>query len=163
MCSAGHSHIKARMLELNSPLAGEMSGHIFFADKYFGYDDALYAAIRLLTILAQSDQSLTEIYDGLPQMINTPELRFSCPEERKFNVIKEIKARLQKERGLNIRDIDGVRVETEDGWWLIRASNTQAVLVARCEAIDEVGLDSLKNQVRQQLVASDVEIPIDFC
>ncbi len=162
MSPAGHSLIKTRMLELNSPLAGEMSGHIFFADKYFGYDDALYAAIRLLTILGQSDQSLAEIYDNLPQMINTPELRFDCPDERKFHVIEEIKGRLNEIRGINVQDIDGVRVETENGWWLLRASNTQAVLVARCEAANEESLSILKNQVRRQLAASNIDIPLDF-
>jgi len=162
MCAAGHSLIKSKMLEINSPLAGEMSGHIFFADKYFGYDDAIYAAIRLLTILSHADQSLTEMHDDLPKMLNTPELRIDCPEERKFDVIKEIKSRLSSIEGATVHDIDGVRVETKDGWWLVRASNTQAVLVARCESATEVGLLFLKQQIREHLAASKIDPPIDL-
>jgi phosphomannomutase len=162
MWAAGHSLIKSKMLELNAPLAGEMSGHIFFADKYFGYDDAIYAAIRLLTILSNSDQTLTEMHDKLPKTLNTPELRIDCPEERKFDVIKEIKGRLSTVDNITVYDIDGVRVESKEGWWLVRASNTQAVLVARCESTTEVGLSFLKKQVRFQLAASRVAVPIDL-
>ena len=162
MWAAGHSLIKSKMLELNSPLAGEMSGHIFFADKYFGYDDAIYAAIRLLTILSNSDQSLDQMYDELPKMLNTPELRIDCPEERKFNIIKEIKSRLRCADNITVYDIDGIRVETEEGWWLVRASNTQAVLVARCESTDETGLAFLKEQIRAQLAASGVVLTNDI-
>jgi phosphomannomutase len=162
MWATGHSLIKSKMSELNSPLAGEMSGHIFFADKYFGYDDAIYAAIRLLTILSHSKKSLTELYDGLPKMLNTPELRIDCSEERKFDVIKEIKNRLGSEVDITVSDIDGVRVETKEGWWLIRASNTQAVLVVRCESTSKRGLSFLKKQIRNQLTASAVELPFNL-
>ena len=162
MWATGHSLIKSKMSELNSPLAGEMSGHIFFADKYFGYDDAIYAAIRLLTILSHSKQSLSELHDDLPKMLNTPELRVDCPEERKFGVIKEIKNRLVGEDGVEVFDIDGVRVASKEGWWLIRASNTQAVLVARCESASESGLLFLKKQIRNQLTASAIEVPFDL-
>ena len=159
MWKAGHSLIKAKMAETNSPFAGEMSGHIFFADKYYGFDDAIYSAIRLLSILGQTSGSLTVIRDALPQMMNTPELRFDCPEDRKFAVIDEVKVRLASEVGVTVHDIDGVRVENEDGWWLLRASNTQAVLVARCESATEDGLDKLKHTVGAQLIASGLEPP----
>ncbi len=162
MWAAGHSLIKSKMAEMQAPLAGEMSGHIFFADKYYGYDDAIYTALRLLSILTQSDQSVADMQDSLPQMLNTPELRFECSEERKFKVIEEVKERLAGVSGITVHDMDGVRVETEDGWWLLRASNTQAVLVARCESADEAGLSRLKATVREQLVASGIEPPADF-
>jgi phosphomannomutase len=162
MWASGHSLIKSKMLELNAPLAGEMSGHIFFADKYFGYDDAIYAAIRLLTILSNSDQTLTEMHDRLPKTLNTPELRIDCPEERKFDVIKEIKSRLGTVDNISVSNIDGVRVESKEGWWLVRASNTQAVLVARCESTSEVGLSFLKKQIIAQLAASRIAVPFDL-
>lgn len=159
MWKAGHSLIKAKMAETNSPFAGEMSGHIFFADKYYGFDDAIYSAIRLLTILSETTDSLAEIKDSLPQMMNTPELRFDCSEARKFAVIDEVKERLADEDGITVHDIDGVRVESEDGWWLLRASNTQAVLVARCESATNDGLERLKQTVSAQLTASGLEPP----
>ncbi len=162
MWAAGHSLIKSKMAEMKAPLAGEMSGHIFFADKYYGYDDAIYSALWLLSILTQSDQSVADMRDSLPQMLNTPELRFECLEARKFAVIEEVKERLARVSGIAVHDIDGVRVETEDGWWLLRASNTQAVLVARCESTDEAGLSRLKATVRDQLIASGIEPPADF-
>lgn len=160
MWKTGHSLIKAKMAETGSPLAGEMSGHIFFADKWYGFDDAPYSAVRLLGIVARMTQSLSEVRAALPQVINTPELRFNCEEARKFVVVKEVKDRLAAE-GAKVQDVDGVRVLTEDGWWLLRASNTQAVLVARCEASSEAGLDRLKAQLVKQLVASGLEAP-DF-
>ena len=129
----GHSLIKSKMAEIRAPLAGEMSGHIFFADTFYGFDDALYCGLRLLNIVANSQESLADMRDGLPQPVNTPELRFDCADERKFGVVEEVKARL-KTAGAKFSDIDGVRVSTKDGWWLLRASNTQPVLVARCEA-----------------------------
>jgi phosphomannomutase len=160
MWRTGHSLIKSKMAETGAPLAGEMSGHIFFADRYYGYDDALYAAVRLLSLLARSRQSLTEMRDGLPHLVNTPELRFPSTDERKFAVVAEVKARLAQ-AGAQVSDIDGVRVTTPDGWWLLRASNTQAVLVVRCEAKDEAGLERLKRAVVAALAASGVEAP-DF-
>jgi phosphomannomutase len=160
MWKTGHSLIKAKMAETGSPLAGEMSGHIFFADKWYGFDDAPYSAVRLLGIVARMSQSLAEVRAALPQVINTPELRFNCEEARKFVVVQEVKDRLAAE-GAKVQAVDGVRVLTEDGWWLLRASNTQAVLVARCEASSEAGLDRLKAQLVKQLVASGLEAP-DF-
>jgi phosphomannomutase len=160
MWKTGHSLIKAKMAETGSPLAGEMSGHIFFADKWYGFDDAPYSAVRLLGIVARMAQSLAEVRAALPQVINTPELRFNCEEARKFVVVQEVKDRLAAE-GAKVQAVDGVRVLTEDGWWLLRASNTQAVLVARCEASSEAGLERLKAQLVRQLVASGLEAP-DF-
>lgn len=161
MWKTGHSLIKAKMAELGCPLAGEMSGHIFFAHRYYGYDDALYAALRLLSILGRADRSLADMRDAMPQMVNTPEMRFPCPEERKFAVIGEVKQRLAMMRGIMVDDIDGVRVQSDDGWWLLRASNTQDVLVARCESADEAGLERLKAALAEQLAASGLDAP-DF-
>ncbi len=162
MWKAGHSLIKTKMAETGSPLAGEMSGHIFIADGHYGYDDALYAAVRVMSVLAAANQRLADVRDSLPQMVNTPELRFECADNRKFDVIDEVKARLKGRRGITVRDIDGVRVETSDGWWLLRASNTQAVLVARCEAADSQALARLKSAVAEQLEASGIEPPNGF-
>ena len=160
MWKTGHSLIKAKMAETGSPLAGEMSGHIFFADRWYGFDDALYAGVRLLGILARSDEKLSTIRDALPHVINTPELRFDCDDTRKFGVIAEVAARLRS-AGADVSETDGVRVLTEDGWWLLRASNTQAVLVARCEAASDAGLDRLKAALSAQLEASGLAAP-DF-
>ena len=158
MYKTGHSLIKSKMAETGAPLAGEMSGHIFFADRYYGFDDALYAAIRLLSILARREQTLAQFRDSLPRVVNTPELRFPCPEDRKFKVAAEVRDRLKAAKA-DVNDIDGVRVKTADGWWLLRASNTQAVLVARCEARDEAGLARLKASLREQLKKSGVAPP----
>ena len=156
---SGHSLIKAKMAELDCPLAGEMSGHIFFAHRYYGFDDALYAALRLLSIVGRAAESIADMRDRLPEMVNTPELRFPCPEERKFEVIGEVKARLDRQSGLDILDIDGVRVQSDDGWWLLRASNTQDVLVARCEAADMDALNRLKAKLAAQVEASGLPVP----
>jgi phosphomannomutase len=161
MWRTGHSLIKTKMAETKAPLAGEMSGHIFFADRYYGYDDAPYAAVRLLSIVARSDETLAEMRDRLPKVVNTPELRFPCSEERKFAAVSEVRARL-KEAGAQMSDIDGVRVNTPDGWWLLRASNTQDVLVARAEATSDEGLMKLKMQLADQLKRSGIEPPANF-
>ncbi len=158
MYRTGHSLIKAKMTETGAPLAGEMSGHIFFADRYYGFDDALYAAVRLLSILARRKQTLAEFRDSLPAVVNTPELRFPCPEERKFKVVDEVRDRLMAAKA-DVNGIDGVRVKTKDGWWLLRASNTQAALVARCEAGDDAGLARLNAQLGEQLKKSGVAPP----
>uniref|UniRef100_A0A8J4HCK0 Phosphomannomutase/phosphoglucomutase n=1 Tax=Acidicaldus sp. TaxID=1872105 RepID=A0A8J4HCK0_9PROT len=160
MWKTGHSLIKAKMAETSAPLAGEMSGHIFFADKWYGFDDALYAAVRLLGIVARLTGTLSAARAGLPALVSTPELRFDCAEARKFAVVAEVAARLRA-GGAKVNDTDGVRVLTEDGWWLLRASNTQAVLVARAEARDAAGLDRLKASLAQQLSLSGLEAP-DF-
>ena len=160
MWKTGHSLIKARMAETGCPLAGEMSGHIFFNDIWYGFDDALYAGVRLLGIVARMGVKLSDVRKALPQVINTPELRFNCDDHRKFEVIIEVAGRLRA-AGATMSDIDGVRVSTPDGWWLLRASNTQAVLVARCEASSEAGLERLKAALVAQLEASGLEAP-DF-
>jgi len=160
MWKTGHSLIKAKMAETGSPLAGEMSGHIFFADKWYGFDDALYTAVRLLGIVARMPGPLSAVRAALPHVVNTPELRFNCDDRRKFAVVAEVAARL-KTAGAKLADIDGVRVQTADGWWLLRASNTQAVLVARAEAGSEAGLERLKHALVEQLQASGLDAP-DF-
>jgi phosphomannomutase len=158
MWRTGHSLIKSKMAETGAPLAGEMSGHIFFADRYYGYDDALYAGVRILGILARGKESLAEFRDSLPPVVNTPELRFPCGDDRKFKVVEEVRARLEK-AGAQVSAIDGVRVKTPEGWWLLRASNTQDVLVARAEARDAAGLETLKKLLVDQLRDSGVEPP----
>ena len=160
MWKTGHSLIKAKMAETGSPLAGEMSGHVFFADRWYGFDDALYAAVRVLGIAARMDGPLSDVRDALPQAVSTPELRFDCDDTRKFGVIDEVAARLA-DSGAQVSDIDGVRVRTPDGWWLLRASNTQAVLVARAEGFSTDGLERLKSELVGQLEASGLQAP-DF-
>ncbi len=162
MWKTGHSLIKAKMAETKSPLAGEMSGHIFFGDKWYGFDDALYCAVRLISLVSRSGKTLGDLLDQLPKVFNTPETRFEVDESRKFAVIGEVKARLAAIGGLDITDIDGVRVKTADGWWLVRASNTQNVLVARAEASDEAKLEHLKDQIKDQLKQSGIEAPAGF-
>jgi phosphomannomutase len=158
MGRTGHSLIKAKMAETGAPLAGEMSGHIFFADRYYGYDDALYAAVRLLNVIAKGKVSLADLRDSLPRVVNTPELRFPSSEARKFAVIEEVKVRLEKAKA-EVSGVDGVRVKNADGWWLLRASNTQDVLVARCESSSAEGLERLKAILRRELEASRVAVP----
>jgi phosphomannomutase len=155
MWKTGHSLIKARMKETGAPLAGEMSGHIFFAHRYYGFDDALYAAVQLIEAVGKLGRSLTELRGAMAPMVNTPELRFQVDESRKFAVIDEVLARLSQS-GATVDRTDGARVMTADGWWLLRASNTQDVLVARAEAADEGGLARLMAQIDDQLAASGV-------
>ncbi len=156
MWKTGHSLIKSKMKETGAPLAGEMSGHVFFAHDYYGYDDALYAAIRLIAASARLGKSVTRLRDEMPALVNTPELRFQVDEARKFAVIDEVKQRLTVS-GADVDATDGVRVSTSDGWWLLRASNTQDVLVARAESEDQAGLDRLMAQIDAQLAASGLE------
>ena len=156
MWKTGHSLIKSKMKETGAPLAGEMSGHVFFAHEYYGFDDALYAAIRLIAASARLGKSVTELRGAMPQMLNTPELRFQVDESRKFAAIDEVKQRLAG-TDAQVNDIDGVRVTTDDGWWLLRASNTQDVLVARAESDTEEGLAHLMSQIDEQLELSGLE------
>ena len=156
MWKTGHSLIKSKMKQTHAPLAGEMSGHIFFADEYYGFDDALYAAIRLIAASARLGKSVTELRGAMPGVLNTPELRFQVDESRKFAAIEEVKARLAG-TDADVDDTDGVRVTTPDGWWLLRASNTQDVLVARAESPTQQGLDRLLAQIDAQLAASGLE------
>jgi phosphomannomutase len=155
MWKTGHSHIKSKMKEIGSPLGGEMSGHIFFKHDYYGFDDALYAAVRLLGAVRMSGKTLTELKSDMPAMVNTPELRFQVDETRKFAVVDEVLDRLEAS-GAEVNRTDGARVNTPDGWWLLRASNTQDVLVARAEAKDQAGLDRLVAQIDEQLAASAI-------
>ena len=156
MWKTGHSLIKSKMKETGAPLAGEMSGHIFFKHRWYGFDDALYAAVRLIEAVSASGKSLTEIMDGMPKTTATPELRFQVDEARKFAIVDEVRERLSTD-GAKVDATDGVRVSTSDGWWLLRASNTQDVLVARAESADQSGLDRLVEQIDEQLAKSGVE------
>jgi len=156
MWKTGHSLIKSKMKETGSPLAGEMSGHIFFKHDYYGFDDAPYAAVRLIQAATNIGKSVTQLRSDMVEMINTPEMRFQVDESRKFAVIDEVLARLAAS-GANVNDTDGARVNTEDGWWLLRASNTQDVLVARAEAKSKEGLDRLMAQIDEQLALSGLK------
>ena len=153
MWKTGHSLIKSKMKETGAPLAGEMSGHIFFAHQWYGFDDAIYAAIRLIRAVTQLGGSLTDLRSAMPPMINTPEMRFQVDESRKFPVVDEVLQRLSGD-GARVDRTDGARVTTDDGWWLLRASNTQDVLVARAEAKTEAGLARLVAQIDEQLALS---------
>jgi len=156
MWKTGHSLIKVKMAETHSPLAGEMSGHIFFKHRWYGFDDALYSAVRLIEAVSQLGGSLTALKSRMPALVNTPELRFQVDESRKFKVVEEVLDRLQA-AGADVDRTDGARVNTVDGWWLLRASNTQDVLVARAEAKDQAGLDRLMAQIDEQLALSGLE------
>ena len=156
MWNTGHSLIKSKMKETGAPLAGEMSGHIFFKHRWYGFDDALYAAVRLIEAVSASGKSLTQLMDEMPVTVVTPEIRFEIDESRKFAVISEVRQRLA-DSGARVDSTDGARVMTDDGWWLLRASNTQDVLVARAEAKDDAGLQRLLSQIDDQLAASGVE------
>ena len=158
MMETGHSLIKARLAETGAPLAGEMSGHIFFADRYYGFDDAIYVAVRLLGILGRAPETLADMLDRLPPVFNTPELRVPCEEERKFAIVEEVRERLRR-RHAEMVEIDGVRVRTPDGWWLLRASNTQAIVVVRAEASSPDGLTRLKQELADELAASGLSLP----
>ena len=160
MWKTGHSLIKSKMKETGAPLAGEMSGHVFFADSYYGFDDALYAGVRLIAASARLGKSVTELRSAMPDMLNTPELRFQVDEARKFPAMAEISKRLTTNPGPGVESVnatDGVRVNTADGWWLLRASNTQDVLVARAESDSEQGLARLMAQIDEQLALSGLE------
>jgi phosphomannomutase len=163
MCPTGHSLVKTRMAETGALLAGEMSGHLFFADHYYGFDDALYAAIRFINLISRwRGITLADRYDSLPRLYNTPELRIPCADDRKFAVVAEVRERLAQS-GANICHMDGVRVSSEDGWWLLRASNTQAILVARCESATPEGLERLRQTLAGQLAASGLAFSLSRC
>ena len=156
MWNTGHSLIKSKMKETGAPLAGEMSGHIFFKHEWYGFDDALYAAVRLIRAVTDSGKSLTQLKSEMPVSVATPELRFQVDESRKFAAVTEVAARLAAD-GATVDKTDGVRVNTPDGWWLLRASNTQDVLVARAEAKDDAGLARLTAAIDAQLAASGID------
>ena len=131
MYKCGHSLIKAKMKELGSPLAGEMSAHIFIADGYYGFDDGIYAAIRFLQVMAETGKSAGQLFDELPKMISSHEYKIAVPDDKKFELIENLKSEI---KNLKFIDIDGVRVEYDFGWWLVRASNTGGNIICRFEA-----------------------------
>jgi phosphomannomutase / phosphoglucomutase len=151
MWKAGHSLIKSKMKEEKAPLAGEMSGHLFFADRYFGYDDAIYASLRLLEIISLTGKRVSEILSDVPRTFTTPEIRVDCPDDVKFSVVHEVKEHFRKNH--KIIDVDGVRIPFEDGWGLVRSSNTQPVLVLRFEATTEARLQAIRKTVEDALHA----------
>jgi phosphomannomutase / phosphoglucomutase len=150
MWRTGHSPIKAKMKETGALLAGEMSGHIFFADRYYGFDDATYAGARLMQLLAAQDRPLSALLADVPQTFSTPEIRLDCAEERKFALVEEAKAHFSA-LGHTIIDVDGVRLEWDDAWGLLRASNTQPALVLRCEAESRERLDEIRTMLEDWL------------
>ncbi|MGA2401528.1 MAG: phosphomannomutase/phosphoglucomutase [Syntrophobacteraceae bacterium] len=150
MWKAGHSLIKAKMKEVGAALAGEMSGHIFFKDRYFGFDDAIYSSCRLLEILSSTGKTMPELLDGVPHTHTTPEIRIDCPDEIKFDVIERAKREF-REKNLHIIDIDGARITFPDGWGLVRASNTQPVLVMRYEAETPDRLDEIRELIESAI------------
>ncbi len=145
----GHSLIKSKIKEENALLAGEMSGHMFFADRYYGFDDAIYAACRLLEIVSRTSSSLSDLLSDIPQTFSTPEIRIPCPDEKKFDVVNKAKSYFKSH--YDTIDIDGIRVEFPDGWGLVRASNTQPVLVLRFEASSEQRLQEIKALIENKL------------
>jgi phosphomannomutase/phosphoglucomutase len=149
MWKTGHSLIKEKMKEEKAILGGEMSGHIFFADRYFGYDDAIYASCRLIELLSKTDKKLSQLLEDIPKTQITPEIRVDCPDEIKFKVVDRVKEELKKDH--SVIDVDGVRVRFEDGWGLVRASNTQPVLVLRFEALTEKRLQEIRKLVEDKV------------
>ncbi|HEY4239580.1 MAG TPA: phosphomannomutase/phosphoglucomutase [Kofleriaceae bacterium] len=159
MWKVGHSLIKARMAETGAALAGEMSGHMFFAHRWLGFDDGIYAGARLLELLSQGDASLADLAAQLPVMINTPELRVDCPDELKFPLVAAVTARLRADTAvLKVVDIDGVRASFDGGWGLVRASNTQPALVMRCEAITEARLAEIRATIDAHIAAARAQL-----
>ena len=149
MWKTGHALIKKKMKEERAELAGEMSGHMFFADRYFGYDDAIYAAGRLLEILSAADRPIADLLADVPPTCNTPEIRVECPDPIKFDVVARVTAHFRATR--EVIDIDGARVLFDGGWGLVRASNTQPALVLRFEALDPARLEEIREEVEDAL------------
>jgi phosphomannomutase/phosphoglucomutase len=149
MWRTGHSLIKEKMRKERAALGGEMSGHIFFADRYFGYDDAIYASCRLIELLSKTDQKLSQLLNDVPKTFITPEIRVDCPDDFKFKVVEAVREALRKD--YPVIDVDGARVKFEDGWGLVRASNTQPVLVLRFEALTQDGLDEIRGVVEKKV------------
>ena len=159
MARVGHSLIKARMKESGALLAGEMSGHIFFGHRYLGFDDGVYAGARLLEILSQGTHSLAQLYDSLPKMVNTPEMRIECADDIKFAVVENVTERLREREDVrSVIDIDGVRASFSEGWGLVRASNTQPSLVLRCEANSDESLRAIQSILESAIVAAKNKI-----
>ncbi len=161
MWKTGHSLVKAKMAELKSPLAGELSGHIFFADKYYGFDDALYCGVRLMNAVSAVAGDFTQLTGSLPKTLSTPELRVEVDESEKFALVDRLIANVRKNyKDVKAIDIDGIRVSTNDGWWLLRASNTQNVLVARAEGTTPEGFERLKAMLAKEV--ENIGYEIDF-
>jgi len=158
MWRTGHSLIKEKMREEKAVLGGEMSGHIFFADRYFGFDDAIYASCRLLELLSKTERKLSQLLEDVPKTFITPEIRVSCPDDIKFKVVEKVKKELRKD--YSIIDVDGVRAQFRDGWGLVRASNTQPVLVLRFEALTEKRLGEIKKLVEDKVREAIKNLPI---
>ncbi len=146
----GHSHVKNNLKKFNAELAGEMSGHIFFAEDYYGFDDAFFAAVKVIELLNRNSKKLSELVDELPVVYNTPEIRIECDDREKFGIIKKV-VKNQKMANKDFIDIDGIRVKDKGGWWLLRASNTQPALVVRCESSTAEGLHIQKENVKNEL------------
>lgn len=161
MSKTGHSVIKHKMKEINSPLSGEMSGHVMYKDDFFGFDDAMYVALRFLRILSHNKLSLNKIISQYPKTYSTPETRFDVSEERKFAIVEEIKKRLLYSN-VKVISIDGVRVESKKGWWGIRASNTQNALTVRAEALDKDSLKEMIKKIENELKLSGVNFKFSF-
>jgi phosphomannomutase/phosphoglucomutase len=149
MWKAGHSLIKAKMKETGAALAGEMSGHIFFADRFYGFDDATYAGARVLEILSKTDRTLSELLSDLPESCSTPELRVDCDDEKKFEIVRQIAEEFSRTN--EVITTDGARILFENGWGLVRASNTQAILVLRFEADSEENLHDIQKSIESKV------------
>ncbi len=158
MWKTGHSLVKTKMRETGAPLAGEMSGHLFFADRYLGFDDALYAAMRLIELVASGPETLSQRLNNLPEVFATPELRLDCPDDQKFQVMARIQ-QAQEALGVACSTVDGIRVRTEEGWWLLRVSNTQPALVARIEATSRAHLQQLAANLTAILAREGIVMP----
>jgi phosphomannomutase/phosphoglucomutase len=156
MWKTGHSLIEEKMHETHAPIAGEMSGHMFFAEGWYGFDDAMYGAARLLRIIADTGKSVKQMMADVPRYVSTPEIRIACPDDVKFGVVDKATKHFSAEH--NVIDVDGVRVLFADGWGLIRASNTQPVLVMRFEARTEQHLDAIRSEMEGWLREQGVTV-----
>ncbi|HEC80500.1 MAG TPA: phosphomannomutase, partial [Firmicutes bacterium] len=147
MWKTGHSIIEAKLEEEKALLAGEMSGHLYFADNYYGFDDAIYASMRLAELLSESEMTISDMLSTLPQYSSSPEIRMDCPDEVKFKVVERVHNEFKGK--YKVVNIDGVRVELDEGWGLLRASNTQPALVLRFEAVDEDSLNRIRSEMEE--------------
>jgi len=162
MWKTGHSLIKSKMKETGALLAGEMSGHIFFKERWFGFDDGLYSAARLLEILGIDDRNSDDVFASFPEDISTPEINITVTDENKFAIVDKLCAVKDQFKDGNVSTIDGLRVDFENGWGLCRASNTTPMLVLRFEADDESALEEIKSKFKEQLAAVEPGLDVDF-
>jgi phosphomannomutase/phosphoglucomutase len=161
MWKTGHSLIKSKMKEMKAPLAGEMSGHIFFKERWYGFDDAIYSGARMLEILLKSKQTPTEFFAAIPESVSTPELKIDMPESEHVSFMQKLEAKLSF-KDTEVITVDGFRVEFNDGWGLIRPSNTTPCLVVRFEADNEAALDRIKKGFRELLLSIKADLKIPF-